>query len=278
MALANGVVQHASAAKSHPPKPFASLPFTETRLADHPLVRSAAARGGHPERGAPGQRERVARRCGGLLGDPLGCRRRRVGTPPCRRLGMLQVLLCTGWFASGRRFELGARCGWCGVAARADPTNAERQRRSRERKRFDRTRVTRGVTLSAAADAAEREALAELGSDYERYAAAVRRYVLAVDVAEYARLEWERLERPMRDTFANGMAGVHPVLKAYEQAEAQAARFADSLGLVVVGGRNRTRSRRPHRLRRCITNHEAGGGRERAVRLSSHLRAGPPLT
>jgi hypothetical protein len=55
--------------------------------------------------------------------------------------------------------------------------------------------------------------------------------VLAVDAAEYARQEWERLERPMRDTFANGMAGIHPVLKAWEQAATQAARFAGELGL-----------------------------------------------
>jgi hypothetical protein len=35
----------------------------------------------------------------------------------------------------------------------------------------------------------------------------------------------------MRDTFANGMAGVHPLLKAFEQLEAQAARFGGALGL-----------------------------------------------
>ena len=35
----------------------------------------------------------------------------------------------------------------------------------------------------------------------------------------------------MRDTFANGMAGIHPVLKAWEQAATQAARFAGELGL-----------------------------------------------
>jgi hypothetical protein len=89
--------------------------------------------------------------------------------------------------------------------------------------------------------------LAELGSDYERYAAAVRRYVLAVDTAEYARQEWERLERPMRDAFANGMAGVHPVLKAYEQAEAQAARFAAELGLTPASAKRVNPLRRPGR-------------------------------
>ncbi len=118
------------------------------------------------------------------------------------------------------------------MAERVDRTNAERQRRSRERRRWDRERVTAGVTLSEAAAAAEREAFAELGeADYRRFGSAVRWYVLAVDTAEYARQEWERLDRPMRDTFANGMAGIHPVLKAWEQAATQAARFAGELGL-----------------------------------------------
>ncbi len=55
--------------------------------------------------------------------------------------------------------------------------------------------------------------------------------MLAVDTAEYARQEWERLERPIRDTFANGMAGIHPLLKAWEQAATQTGRFAAELGM-----------------------------------------------
>jgi hypothetical protein len=120
------------------------------------------------------------------------------------------------------------------VAERVDRTNAERQRqrRSRERRRWDSERVTAGVTLSEAAAAAEREAFAELGeADYRRFGSAVRAYVLSVDTAELSRLEWERLERPVRDTFANGMAGIHPVLKVWEQAGTQAARFAGELGM-----------------------------------------------
>jgi hypothetical protein len=117
------------------------------------------------------------------------------------------------------------------VAERVDRTNAERQKRFRARKRRDAATVTPGVTLSAAAMLAEREALDVLGSDGVRFAAAVRRYVMAVDVAEHARTVWEAADRPVRDVFANGMSGVSPYLKAWEQAEAQAARFADCLGL-----------------------------------------------
>jgi hypothetical protein len=79
---------------------------------------------------------------------------------------------------------------------------------------------------------AESEARAVLGGDFDRFGVAVRRYVSAVEVAEHARSVWEAEGRPMRDSFANGMAGVSPYLKAFEQTEAQAARFAD-VGYVV---------------------------------------------
>jgi hypothetical protein len=89
-----------------------------------------------------------------------------------------------------------------------------------------------GVTLSDAAATAEREVFAELGGGtIGGLRSAVRSYVLAVDTAEYERQEWERLERPMRDTFLNGMAGIHPVLKAWDQGATQAARFAAELGI-----------------------------------------------
>jgi len=88
-----------------------------------------------------------------------------------------------------------------------------------------------GYALGTAAVAAEVEARAVLGSDFDRFDAAVRRYVLSVDVAEHARAVWEAEGRPIRDSFANGMAGVSPYLKAFEQAATEAARFADVLGL-----------------------------------------------
>jgi ketopantoate hydroxymethyltransferase len=55
--------------------------------------------------------------------------------------------------------------------------------------------------------------------------------VMAVDAVEHARSEWEANDRPMRDVWANGMAGISPYLKALEQLEAQASRFAGELGL-----------------------------------------------
>jgi hypothetical protein len=96
------------------------------------------------------------------------------------------------------------------VGERIDTAAAARARRYRARKRRDAATVTSGVTLCAAALLAEREALAVLGSDGVRFASAVRRYVLAVDVAEHARAAWEAADRPIRDVFANGMSGVSP--------------------------------------------------------------------
>ena len=130
---------------------------------------------------------------------------------------------------------------------RVPATNAERQRRYKARKRAEDARVTKGMTLTPAAEAADREAMAELGADYARFSSAVRRYVLAVDVAEYARITWEGEGRPMRDTFANGMAGVHPLLKAFEQAAAQAARFGAELGLSPASAKRVNPTRRPGR-------------------------------
>ena len=113
----------------------------------------------------------------------------------------------------------------------ADRTAAERQRRYRQRKKQRDATVTGDVTLSAAALLAENEAREALGADFGGFGSAVRRYVLAVDAAEHARRVWESEGRPMRDTFANGMGGVHPFFKAMESAEAQASRFSAELGL-----------------------------------------------
>jgi hypothetical protein len=101
----------------------------------------------------------------------------------------------------------------------------------RERKKAEKARNAAAVTLSAAALMAENEAREVLGEDFGGFRSAVRRYVLAVDAAEHARATWDVNGKPMRDTFANGMGGVHPFFKAMESAEAQAARFAAELGL-----------------------------------------------
>jgi hypothetical protein len=116
----------------------------------------------------------------------------------------------------------------------ADRTHAERQRRYKARKRAEKAGVTPspiGVTLCAAALMAENEAREQLGDDFERFASAVRDYVLAVDEADHARAVWVAEGRPMRDTFANGMGGVSPFFKATETARTQASRLRAELGL-----------------------------------------------
>jgi hypothetical protein len=107
----------------------------------------------------------------------------------------------------------------------------ERQRRRRARQREEKLRDEAGVTLSAAAIMAENEARKALGDDFGGFESAVRDYVLAVDEAEHARGVWIEHGKPMRDTFANGMGGVHPFFKAMETARTQASRLRSELGL-----------------------------------------------
>jgi hypothetical protein len=149
------------------------------------------------------------------------------------------------------------------VVERVDRTNAARQRRYKARKRAAAGAVTPGVTLSAAAMLAESEARAVLGGDFDRFGVAVRRYVLAVDVAEHARCAWEAEGRPLRDSFANGMAGVSPYLKAFEQAEAQAARFAEVLGLTPASAKRISGVR--------------GAGRPMGAASAADRKAEPPM-
>ena len=93
------------------------------------------------------------------------------------------------------------------MGERVDKTAAAaRARRYRARKRRDAATVTPGVTLSAAALLAEKEARAVLGSDFDRLGTAVRMYVLAVDVADHAHSVWEAEDRPMRDATAGNLS------------------------------------------------------------------------
>jgi hypothetical protein len=151
------------------------------------------------------------------------------------------------------------------VGERVDRTVADRKRRQRERSRAAREVVSRygyGYALGTAAVAAEVEARAVLGSDFGRFDAAVRRYVLAVDVAEHARAVWEAEGRPIRDKFANGMAGVSPYLKAWEQLAAQAMRFAGELGLTPASAKRISGVR--------------GAGRPMGAASAAHRKALPP--
>jgi hypothetical protein len=134
---------------------------------------------------------------------------------------------------SGRQWTTLNRGGGLGPCVQSAPNPPARRR--------DAATVTPGVTLCAAALLAEKEALAVLGSDGVRFGVAVRRYVLAVDVAEPARVAWAVADRPIRDVFANGMSGVSPSLKAWEQAEAQAESARLTLAVPTVEAVNRTR-------------------------------------
>jgi hypothetical protein len=77
-----------------------------------------------------------------------------------------------------------------------------------------------------------REALRELGDeDAVRFRGAVSRYARAVDVAERAPLDWERLERPLVFVQPNKAQGQHPLVTAMMAADRQAAVFSRELGL-----------------------------------------------
>ena len=125
-------------------------------------------------------------------------------------------------------------------------SSTERSRRHRAKKRALQPSPD-VASLSAGALLAENEAREVLGEDFGGFRAAVRRYVLAVDAAEYARAEWIAAQRPMRDIFANGMGGVHPLFKAMESAEAQAARFGAELGLSPASAKRISGSAKPGR-------------------------------
>lgn len=47
----------------------------------------------------------------------------------------------------------------------------------------------------------------------------------------HARVKWEAADRPLIQETQNGLAGVHPLLKAVESCEALAARLRSELGL-----------------------------------------------
>src|SRR5690349_1031258 len=85
--------------------------------------------------------------------------------------------------------------------------------------------------LHAAARAAREEALEHLGDAAASFTAAVTRYVNAVEMADEARREWERLDRPMMYRFSNGIEATHPLITVMERGDRQAAAFGAALGL-----------------------------------------------
>lgn len=91
--------------------------------------------------------------------------------------------------------------------------------------------------LHAAAKRARAEAEAWLGEDFPKFQAAVERYVNAVEVADAARQEWERLNRPMTSIGSQGQEVEHPFLRTMERLDRSAAAFGAALGLDPVSAR-----------------------------------------
>jgi phage terminase small subunit len=85
--------------------------------------------------------------------------------------------------------------------------------------------------LHAAAKKARAEAEAHLSKDFPRFQAAVERYVNAVEVADAARQEWERLKRPMTSVGSQRQEVEHPFLRTMERLDRSAAAFGAMLGL-----------------------------------------------
>ena len=97
--------------------------------------------------------------------------------------------------------------------------------------------------LHAAAKAARAEAIYRLGDQAVVYAAALERYVNAVEVADAARREWERLERPLIGRYANGTEGLHPLVSTMEKLDRAASRYAAELGLTPASAKRLGSSR-----------------------------------
>lgn len=92
-------------------------------------------------------------------------------------------------------------------------------------------RRLRSRPLHAAALAAREEALEQLGVDAARFTAAITRYVNAVEVADQARREWEKLTRPLWTKGSLGQLVEHPLIRTMERLDRAAAAFGASLGL-----------------------------------------------
>jgi hypothetical protein len=97
--------------------------------------------------------------------------------------------------------------------------------------------VERNTGLHARARRARAEAVERLGTDAQRFRTAIDRYAAAVEVADYARREWERLERPLWTEGSLGQLVEHPLIRTIDRSERAAARFGDSLGLTPAAER-----------------------------------------
>jgi phage terminase small subunit len=87
--------------------------------------------------------------------------------------------------------------------------------------------------LGTAAKSAHKRAVRAIESleDADRLTDAVDRYAHAVDVADRARREWAKAHRPLTITHPNGITSAHPLLAVMRDAEKDAARYGEALGL-----------------------------------------------
>lgn len=91
--------------------------------------------------------------------------------------------------------------------------------------------VERNPGLHDVAKAAREEAKEVLGADFDRFRTAVDRYVNAVEVADDARREWERLGRPKTSEGSMRQETEHPLIRTMERLDSAAMRFGAVLGL-----------------------------------------------
>lgn len=91
--------------------------------------------------------------------------------------------------------------------------------------------VERNTGLHARAKRARAEAVERFGADASRFRAAIDRYTLAVEVADQARREWDKLDRPLWTKGSLGQLVEHPLIRTMDRLERAAAGFGDSLGL-----------------------------------------------
>ena len=87
--------------------------------------------------------------------------------------------------------------------------------------------------LGGAARAAFRRAADSVdnGEDRDRLVDAVCRYAFAVDLADRARREWRSVGAPLTIAHPNGIVAQHPLIAVMRDAERDAARYGEAVGL-----------------------------------------------
>ena len=74
----------------------------------------------------------------------------------------------------------------------------------------------------------------EAQDDADRLYELAARYAHAVDLADRARREWRRAGSPLTITHPNGITSAHPLIGVLKDAERDAGRYGDAVGLKPV--------------------------------------------